>query len=62
MRSEAPGFRTTTTSNIQVGVDQIRTLDVTLRVGARTEVVGVQADAALTQTETSSGDSFSNTS
>jgi Carboxypeptidase regulatory-like domain/TonB-dependent Receptor Plug Domain/TonB dependent receptor-like, beta-barrel len=53
LRAESAGFRTTTTSNIQVGVDQIRTLDVMLRVGAKAEVVDVQADAALTQTETS---------
>ena len=51
--AEAPGFATATTTGIEVGVDQERTLDVVLRVGAEKQVVEVQAEAALTQTETS---------
>src|SRR6185369_16004835 len=53
LRVEAPGFATTTASNIEIGVDQTRTLDLVLRVGAKTEVIDVEADAAVTQTETS---------
>lgn len=53
LRAEASGFATTTIKDIQVGVDQIRSVDVVLRVGTVAEVVDVQADAALTQTETS---------
>src|SRR5581483_6183477 len=49
--AEAAGFATGTTTGIDVGVDQIRTVDLTLHVGAKAEVVEVQADAALTQTE-----------
>jgi hypothetical protein len=53
LRAEASGFATTTIKDIQVGVDQIRSVEVVLRVGTVAEVVDVQADAALTQTETS---------
>jgi len=53
IKAEAAGFATATTTGIEVGVDQIRTVDIVLRVGAKAEVVEVQADAALTQTETS---------
>jgi hypothetical protein len=53
IKAEAPGFATATTTGVEVGVDQVRTLDLTLRVGARNEVVEVQADASLTQTESS---------
>ncbi len=49
--AQAAGFATGTTTGIDVGVDQIRTVDLTLHVGAKAEVVEVQADAALTQTE-----------
>jgi hypothetical protein len=49
--AQAAGFATGTTTAIDVGVDQIRTVDLTLHVGAKAEVVEVQADAALTQTE-----------
>src|SRR5581483_6301735 len=52
IKAEAAGFATATTTGIEVGVDQVRTVDVVLRVGTKTEVVEVQADAALTQTET----------
>jgi carboxypeptidase family protein/TonB-dependent receptor-like protein len=53
LRAEASGFATTTIKDIQVGVDQTRSVEVVLRVGTVAEVVDVQADAALTQTETS---------
>jgi hypothetical protein len=53
IKAEAAGFATRTTTGIEVGVDQIRTVDIVLHVGAKAEVVEVQADAALTQTETS---------
>src|SRR6267378_2048845 len=53
IKAEAAGFATATTTGIQVGVDQIRRVEVVLRVGAVAEVVEVKADAALTQTETS---------
>jgi hypothetical protein len=49
--AEAQGFATTTAKDIQVGVDQTRTLDLALRVSARAETVTVQANAELTQTE-----------
>src|SRR5579864_4992143 len=51
--SSATGLQRATTTGIEVGVDQIRTLDVVLHVGVKNETVEVQADAALTQTETS---------
>src|SRR5713101_2067885 len=53
VKAEAVGFATSTTTGVEVGVDQIRTIDIVLHVGAKAEVVEVQADAALTQTETS---------
>src|SRR5215831_3033880 len=53
VKAEAPGFATSTVKAVEVGVDQIRTVDLVLRVGAKTEIVEVQADVALTQTETS---------
>src|SRR5512146_1905416 len=53
IKAEAPGFATANTTGIEVGVDQIRTVDVVLHVGVKNETVEVQADAALTQTETS---------
>jgi hypothetical protein len=53
IKAEAAGFATRTTTGIEVGVDQIRTVDIVLHVGAKAEVVDVQADAAPTQTETS---------
>jgi len=52
IRAEAAGFATATTS-IEVGVDQIRDVDIELHVGARTEVVEVQSEAPLTQMESS---------
>ncbi len=53
VKVEAPGFATSAVRAVEVGVDQIRTLDLVLRVGAKAEVIEVQADAALTQTESS---------
>lgn len=53
IRAEASGFATTTIKELQVGVDQTRTVELTLKVGTKTEIVDVEADAALTQTETS---------
>ena len=53
VRVEAPGFATSAVKTVEVGVDQVRTLDLVLRVGARAETIEVQADAALTQTESS---------
>jgi hypothetical protein len=53
IKAEAAGFATSTITGIEVGIDQIRTIDIVLRVGSKAEVVEVQADAALTQTETS---------
>lgn len=53
LKAEATGFATTTVKAIEVGVDQVRTLDLNLRVSTRAEVIEVQADAALTQTESS---------
>src|SRR2546425_3845380 len=50
--AEAQGFATTTVKDIEIGVDQTRTLDLALRVSARAETVTVQANADLTQTET----------
>jgi len=50
--AEAQGFATTTAKNIEVGVDQVRTLDLALRVSARAESITVAANADLTQTET----------
>ncbi|HEY7096641.1 MAG TPA: TonB-dependent receptor [Terriglobales bacterium] len=53
LKAEAAGFAIRTTTGIEVGVDQTRSVDLVLRVGAKNEVVEVQADAALTQTESS---------
>ena len=49
--AEAQGFATTTAKNIEVGVDQVRTLDLALRVSAKAESITVVANADLTQTE-----------
>lgn len=53
LKAEAAGFATGTITGVEVGVDQVRTVDIVLRVGSKAEVVEVQAEAALTQTETS---------
>src|SRR5262249_27029832 len=47
--AEAQGFATTTTTGIEVGVDQIRTLDLALRVSAIAETVTVPPNPDLTQ-------------
>jgi len=51
--AESAGFATATTTGIDIGVDQVRTVDMVLKVGAEKQVVEVQADASLTQTESS---------
>src|SRR5437016_3404949 len=51
--AEAQGFATTTVKDIEIGVDQTRTLDLTLKVSATAETVTVEANADLTQTESS---------
>src|SRR5260370_35512100 len=53
IKAEEAGFATGTTTGVEVGIDQIRTVDIVLHVGAKAEVVEVKADATLTQTETS---------
>jgi hypothetical protein len=53
IKAEATGFATSTMTDVQVDVDQIRTIDFVLRVGSKAEVVEVKSDAVLTQTETS---------
>lgn len=53
IKADAPGFATTTVKDIDIGVDQVRTIELTLRVGAKTEVLTVEADADLTQTQSS---------
>ena len=51
IKAEAPGFATTTTKGVEIGVDQVRDVEIVLKVGARSETVEVQSEAALTQTE-----------
>ena len=46
IKTEAAGFASSTMTGIEVGIDQIRTVDIVLRVGSKSEVVEVQADAA----------------
>ncbi len=53
IKAEAAGFATSTITGVEVGIDQVRTVDIMLRVGSKAEVVEVRADATLTQTETS---------
>src|ERR1700730_12236511 len=53
IRAEAPGFATLLVKDIEISVDQTRTLDLVLRVSARAETVTVEASADLTQTESS---------
>ena len=48
IKAEASGFATSTVTGVEVGIDQIRTVDIVLRVGSKSEFVEVQADAALT--------------
>ncbi len=53
IRAEAAGFATTTTNSFEIGVDQVRDLEIVLKIGTKTETVEVQSEAALTQTESS---------
>jgi hypothetical protein len=53
IRAEAPGFATTTTNGVEINVDQIRDVEIVLKIGTKTETVEVQSEAALTQTESS---------
>ena len=53
IKADAPGFATATVKDIEIGVDQVRTIELTLRVGAKTEVLTVEANADLTQTQSS---------
>lgn len=49
---EAQGFKTATIENIQVAVQVTRHADVTLEIGAVTDVVTVAQDATVLQTDT----------
>jgi len=51
--TELTGFKTTTLSNIDIGVDQRVRMDVKLEVGAMTESVSVEAVSPLLQTSSS---------
>ena len=53
VRAEAQGFATMVEKGIEVGIDQVRTLDIVLRVGGTAETVTVEGNAVLTQTESS---------
>src|SRR5690349_648954 len=53
LQAEQPGFAVTMTRGVEVGVDQTSTVDMTMRVSAKAEVVDVEANADLTQTESS---------
>ena len=53
IKAEASGFATTTTTGIEIGVDQVRDVEIVLKIGTKTETVEVQSEAALTQTESS---------
>src|SRR5207244_6745215 len=48
---EAPGFKKTTQTGIQVQVAQTSRLDITLQVGAATESITVNAEAPMMKTE-----------
>ena len=51
--TELAGFKTTTLSNIELGVDQRVRIDLKLEVGAMTESVSVEAVSPLVQTSSS---------
>jgi hypothetical protein len=51
LKVEHPGFRTATSNNVQVQVQQSVRLDLTLQVGQVSETVEVSATAALLQAE-----------
>ena len=48
---EAPGFKKTTQTGVQVQVAQISRLDISLQVGAATESISVTAEAPMMKTE-----------
>ena len=54
LRAEAPGFRTTTVTDISLTIGQIGRLDVVMQVGAVAEQVEVKDTAALLQAEQAS--------
>lgn len=51
LTAEAPGFKQTTYENIKVAVGVVQSLDVKLSVGATSEVVNVQGEIPVLQTE-----------
>src|SRR5437868_12350134 len=51
VRVEHPGFKTTTSNNVEVQVQQSVRLDITLQVGQVSESIEVSASAALLQAE-----------
>lgn len=53
IQAESPGFAIARISAIEIGVDQVRDVELVMHVGARTEVVEVQSQAAFTQVESS---------
>ena len=53
VRAEARGFATVVEKGVEVGIDQVRTLDVVLRVSGTAETVTVEGNAVLTQVESS---------
>ena len=52
--AEKQGFQKTVQQNVEVGVNQIVRLDLTLRVGSATDTIQVTVAAPLLETETSS--------
>ena len=54
VRVEKSGFQSTVETNIEVSVNQIARVDISIKVGATTETVEVTSAPALLQTETSS--------
>ena len=52
--TEKEGFQKTVESNVEVGVNQVVRVDVTLRVGSAMETVQVSSTVPLLQTEESS--------
>src|SRR5215467_1632757 len=50
---EMQGFKKTTLSNLQLGVDQKLRVDVTLEVGAVTETIMVEGQAPVVKSDTS---------
>jgi Carboxypeptidase regulatory-like domain len=51
--AEAPGFKTLTVSNVELGVDQRARMDLKLEVGALSESVTIKAETPLLQTSSS---------